>query len=172
MKVVIDMHISLNGMIADSEGKEDWLPHDGWDEMKIQAQKYNNMIIGRETYEVVSVDYEENFDAVDVKLKIIVTSRKIYVAPAGYVIAHTPEDALAILRDYSMDAAYVVGGGRLNSAFMKRKLVDGLHITINPYVLGKGKNIFFPEDFEYKLKLLSTRQASLGRVVNDYEVVK
>ncbi len=172
MNVVIDMHISLNGMITDSSGKEDWLPHEGWVEFKLQAKKYGNMIMGRNTYEVVSVDYEEDFDAVDVKVKIIVTSRQDYVAPAGYLIAHSPEDALAIVGSYSMEVAYVIGGGQLNSAFMKRGLVNGIHITINPFVLGEGKNIFSPEDFAYQLKLLSTKEISLGRVVNDYEVVR
>jgi dihydrofolate reductase len=172
MKTIIDMHISLNGMITDANGGEDWLPHEGWDEFKLQAAKYGNVIMGRNTYETVSSEYEENFDVLDAELKIIVTSQLDYAAPDGYTVAHSPEEAIKVVEEASMEVAYVIGGGRLNGAFMKRGLVDGLHITINPYVLGSGKNIFEKADFSYQLKLLATKEISLGRVVNDYEVVK
>ena len=50
MKILLDMVISPNGYIAREDGSEDWLPEDGWDEFVALAKKFNNIVMGRETF--------------------------------------------------------------------------------------------------------------------------
>jgi dihydrofolate reductase len=172
-KVVLYMVISPNGMIAREDGQEDWLPHVGWLEFLAEAKKFNNIVIGRETYELVTKYYDdENFDDVDVELKIIVSRNHNFKAPAGYVLAGGPQEAVKIVEQRGMKELYLSGGGKLNSAFIKAGLVDEIHLTITPYIIGRGRSFVGNEDFDLPLKLVSCRELSSGRLAVQYKVVK
>ncbi len=68
MNVILDMVISPNGFIARENGDEDWLPSEGWDDFVAEAKQYDNIVMGRETYEQVTEKYKDkNFDDVDVQ---------------------------------------------------------------------------------------------------------
>lgn len=57
MKVILDMTISPNGLIARDDGDEDWLPSEGWDDFISEVKHYDNIVMGRETYEQVTTRY-------------------------------------------------------------------------------------------------------------------
>jgi dihydrofolate reductase len=171
MKVILDMVISPNGMIAREDGDEDWLPSEGWDEFVAQATRHGNIVMGRETYEQVTARYKDyNFEAVDVPHKVIVTTRKDFTAPTGYIIVHSPEEALAYIKKTGADALYLIGGGVLNAEFIKRKLVTHLQLTVTPYIIGKGRPFLAPDDYELSLTLVETKRLSIGRVKLSYKV--
>lgn len=173
MKVILDMVISPNGFIARENGDEDWLPSDGWDDFVEEAKQYNNIVMGRETYEQVTAKYEdENFDNVDVEHKIIVTKNSTFTAPAGYTIVHDPDEAMAYLKKNGIKILFLIGGGVLNAAFAERKLIDQIQLTITPYIIGKGRPVLAPDDYELGLTLKSVKQLSIGRVRLVYKVNK
>lgn len=92
MKVILSMVISLNGLVARENGEEDWLPSEGWQEFLDDAKKYNNIVMGRETYELVQKLYKDyNFDSVETEQKVIVTKQSEYKTNDGYVIVHSPK---------------------------------------------------------------------------------
>lgn len=174
-KVLVDLGISLNGMIARDNGDEDWLPESGWDNFLKQIDKYQNVIVGRETYELVKEKYEhENFDAIKTKLKIIISSRSDYKAPsADYVVAHSPEEAVDIVERAGLGTAYVCGGGKICAAFFNAKLVDKLQLAIFPYIIPNGRS--FVSDTlnnDVALRLLESNTNESGQITNIYEVDK
>lgn len=171
MKVILDMVISLNGMVAREDGSEDWLPYEGWVEFLEQAKRHSNIVMGRETYEKVTELYKDhNFNDVDVAHKIIITRNSIFEAPSGYVVVHSPQEALDYIKENGLDTLYLIGGGVLNSEFMKQKLITDIFLTITPYVLGKGRPFLVEGDFEEQLTLRESRVLSNGRMRVLYQV--
>ncbi len=170
MKVILDMVISPNGFIARENGDED---HEGWEDFVAEAKQYGNIVMGRETYEQVTAKYEdENFDQVDVKHKLIVTTNNDFQAPKGYAVVHSPEEAVTYLKDAGTETLFLIGGGKLNAAFAKAGLVDQMQFTIAPYIIGKGRPVLAYDDIEMGLTLLWVKQLSSGRVQLAYKVNK
>lgn len=174
MKVVLAMSTSLNALVARENGEEDWLPSEGWDEFLVEAKKFDNFIMGRETYELVTKLYPNyNFDNVTASKKIIVTTNKDFKAQRnGYEIAHSPEEALALLVNAGVETALLIGGGKLNTEFLTRNLVDEIWLTVNPIILGQGRPFIAPKDFEKTLKLEAVEQIVKDRVLLKYSVTK
>jgi dihydrofolate reductase len=172
MKIVQSNYTSLNGLLAREDGREDWLPDDGQLEFIENAKQYRNFIMGRETYELVMKLYpNNNFDDVDVPYKIIVTTNANYRAPESYTVAHSPEEAKAFLESRGIEVGLLVGGGRLNSSFYAKRLVDETWITVNPFILGMGRPVFAGAEFETALKLNDVIRLSKDRVQLKYSVV-
>lgn len=173
MKIVQSNAISLNGMIARQNGDEDWLPSEGWDEFVEDVKKYDNFIMGRETYELVMKLYPDyNFDNVEASCKVIVTSRPDYRAPNGYTVVNSPEEAKEFLEAKNAEVGLLVGGGKLNSSFYAKGLVDECWVTVNPVILGKGRSFVDSFDFETRLKLVDVVRLSKDRVQLRYAIMK
>lgn len=172
MKILLDMAISPNGYIAREDGDEDWLPSEGWNEFLVLAKELNNIVMGRETYDQVTSRYEDyNFDNVECDYKLIVTKDSSFTAPDGYVIVHSPEEAVDYIKSSGLDKLFLIGGGKLNSEFFKRRLISEIQLTVNPYIIGKGRSFISPEEFEVSLKLVKAKELSGGRVQIKYSVI-
>lgn len=171
IKILLDMAISPNGYIAREDGDEDWLPSEGWDEFLPIAKKLNNIVMGRETYEQVTARYgDDNFDSVECDYKIIITHDRDFKAPDNYKIVYSPEEAIDFIESKNLDTLFLIGGGKLNSEFAKRGLIDEIQLTINPYIIGKGRPFLYPDDFDLNLKFVECNQISGGRVQIKYKV--
>lgn len=170
--VLIDLVISLNGMLARDDGEEDWLPEDGWEEFLTQIDKFQNVIIGRDTYELVKAKYEhENFDAINSKLKIILSTQSAYKAPTkDYLVAHSPEEAIAIVQAAGLETAYVGGGGKVCAAFLNAGLADRLQLKIMPYIIPSGRSFVAGLAKDVSLQLLQSSQRKDGSLTNLYKV--
>lgn len=171
-RVTLSMCVSPNGLIAREDGQEDWLPSVGWDEFLLAAKQFNNIVMGRETYQLVKNLYKNyNFDSVDARHKIIVT-RNADFAVKGYAVVHSPEEAITYLKSQGIEDVLLIGGGKLNSEFIARKLVDEIWLTVAPYIIGKGRPLIAPKDFDLPLRFVACEQLSDGRVQLKYEVKK
>lgn len=172
MKVILDMAISPNGYIAREDGDEDWLPSAGWDEFVVLAKEFNNIVMGRETYDQITARYKDyNFDNVECDHKVIVTRDNDFIAPTGYTVVHSPEEALHYIEKTGMETLFLIGGGKLNSEFFKRRLIHEVQLTVNPYIIGKGRSFISPEEFDAPLELIETNELSGGRVQIKYRVL-
>jgi len=173
MKIVQSNAISLNGLLAREDGQEDWLPTEGWDEFVADVSKYHNFIMGRETYELVMKLYpDHNFDDVEAPYKVIVTSQTNFDCPTGYTVVHTPEEAKKLLETNDIEIGLLVGGGKLNSSFYKKGLVDETWLTINPIILGTGRPFIGKNDIEVRLELTDVIKLSKDRVQLRYIINK
>lgn len=167
------MAISPNGYIAREDGDEDWLPSEGWDEFLLLAKKFNNIVMGRETYEQVTKRYKDyNFNNVDCDHKLIVTHKDDLVVPEGYTVVHSPQEAIEHLQAKELPDLLLIGGGNLNSSFMKRGLINEIQLTINPYIIGSGRSFVSPDQFDLSLELIDSTVLSKGRVQIRYKVAK
>jgi len=171
MKVVMANAISLNGMIAREDGQEDWLPSEGWVDFLEDVKRTKNFIMGRETYELVQRLYPDyNFDSIECKTKIIVTSQDDFVAE-GYVVVQSPEQALEIAKSRDASVALLVGGGKLNASFIEKNMVNEIWVTIVPHILGKGRSVISESAIDKRLSLIEYEMLSGNRIKLKYEVL-
>lgn len=171
MRVILAMAISPNGLIARDNGQEDWLPSEGWDEFLVEAKRFKNIVMGRETYELVTKLYPNyNFDNVEADHKVIVTTQPDFDSPAGYHVVHTPEEAIDFVASNGLDQLLLLGGGKLNTSFIQKHLLDEIWLTITPYILGRGRSFISPAEFDLPLSLIEYKGLSRGRVLVKYRV--
>ncbi len=165
------MAISANGIIATETGGEEFLSHENWEKFCKLAKEFGNFIVGRKTYEAVRKwNSGYNFDDLIGIEKVIISQDKNFKLDDGYILASSPQDALAKLSRF--ESVLVTGGANINSAFAKANLLDEIMLNIEPVFVGKGIPLFAPQDFELNLKLISSGKSDKGIVAFNYSVVK
>jgi len=65
----------------------------------------------------------------------------------------------------------VYGGGKFVSSLIKEKLIDELHLFINPAILGQGMPIFQDVETMQKLNLVSSKHFDCGIIVLVYKPI-
>ncbi len=157
---------SLDGYIADRDGNLDWLtPFDGVDSgYAAFIAEIATVVMGRATYEAVRVlpggwPYAG-------RRGLVLTSRPLPDAPVG-VEAWT-EGVPALIdhvRTQGDGAAWVVGGGALQAAFLAAGALDRLDLFVIPVLLGGGIPLFPPDVTPARrLALEETERYSNGMV--------
>lgn len=172
MKVILSMAMSVNGIVADESGSEDFLSHDNWLAFVKLANRIGSNIWGRSTYEAVRTwegDYLKDLEKVK---KIVISSDPSLKLDPGFTLAPSPKDALSKLEVDGKQEALVTGGPTINSAFVKAGLVDEIILTVEPAILGKGIALFSPADFSLRLELLEINYLNPNHLELHYKVVK
>jgi len=170
MKITLYMAMSLNGYIAEENGSEDFLSHANWEKFCSLAQEHGNFIVGRKTYEAVK-NWDEGFGFDDLKgiKKVIISQDENYKSDEGYILATSPKDAFAKLKDF--ESVLVTGGSTINTAFIKENFLNEIILNIEPALIGKGVPLFAQDDFSKKLQFISSEESN-GIVTLHYRVVK
>lgn len=171
MKVILYMAHTINGIIARNNYDEDFLSHENWKVFLSLVQDIGCFVVGRKTYEEVKKWKDYNFDKIKAT-KIIISSNPDFKPDGGYILATSPTDAIQKASKLGFKKILLTGGGTINSAFMKKGLVDEIIIDIEPFILGNGIRIFSQENFESKLKLLKVKKLKSGIVQLHYKVKK
>lgn len=165
------MAMSLNGMIARDDDREDFLSDEGWKYFVGLAREHGNFVIGRRTLEVVRENYEEGFDQLENLEKVVVSANKDYNLGEGYNLVCSPNEALDYLKAKNYSSALLTGGAKLNSSFAKAGLIDEIILNIEPVVIGSGKRLFEAEKFELAVELIDTQKFGAGGVRLRYRVI-
>jgi len=136
--ITIFMAMSLNGLIAREDGREDFLSHDNWLTFCNLVSQKRNFIAGRKSYEIVNQWPEYNFNTVDADLKIVVSQKKTLNLTAPYRLVGSPREAIKVLSDAGFGEGLLVGGSELNTAFLREGLVDEIRINVEPVMIANG----------------------------------
>ena len=135
------------------------------------AREFGNFIVGRKTYEAVKKwDGGHNFDDLIGVEKVVISQDKNFNLDDGYILASSPQDALAKLSRF--ENVLVIGGANINSAFAKANLLDEIILNVEPVFVGKGIPLFAPQDFELKTSLISSEKSESGIMTLKYKVLK
>ena len=167
------MTISANGYIARENNSEDFLSHINWNVFVRIAEDIGCFVVGRKTYEIVKKFYTSgyNFDTVKA-VRIVISNKPPYVPVKGYIFVKSPAAAIKKAKELGFKKLLLAGGGKTNSAFMKKELVDEVIFDVEPFVLGNGISVFAPQKFEYKLKLLKAKTLKEGILQIHYNVLR
>ncbi len=156
MKITLFMAMSLNGKIAGENGNEDFLSHENWKQLIKLSREIGFIVIGRRTYEEVRGWEDYSFDDLDCK-KIIISSNINYNLPEGYLLANSPKEAINLAVSLGFKEILLTGGGELNGAFAKEKIIDEIIIDIEPALVRRGVNLFGNVDFELRLRFIESK---------------
>lgn len=161
MKVIMVMVSSVNGKITRNEESNiySWTSKEDSELFFSLIEKHNLIVMGSQTYQAVrdSIKLKEN------KLRVVLTKNpKKYskdVIPGSLEFTNeSPNQLINRLQGGGYKKMLLVGGGIINSLFLKSSLVDELRLTIEPVVFGQGKSIVSEEPLEIPLMLLSIRK--------------
>ena len=170
MKVILTMAMSLDGMIADENGAEDFLPHDNWIAFVKLAKKIGNFVYGRKTYEAVlgwPPNYTEDLNDV---VKIVISEDKSLDVQKGFIRVDNPKQAISYLEKNEFGEVLVAGGNTVYSSFLKEGLADEIIVDVNPVLLGCGIPVFGKDIPNLKMELLDTNSIDEGIIELHYKL--
>ncbi len=158
---------SLDGFIATEQDSLDWLF--AYNDMDLGAYDYRafikrikTIVMGRGTYDFLAKDAAPW--AYDAQRVLVVTSRPI-ADPKGKLETRSDVDALvAELRGLRDGDVWLVGGGRLQIAFIERSALDEIEIYVMPELIGGGRPLFPSAGVRTRLRLLQTNALDKGCV--------
>lgn len=176
MKASINIALSIDGMIAESDGGIDWLnnqPSIEGEDMGFQVflNSVDVMIMGRNTFEKVVSFGPDAWAYGD--LPIVVLSRGTVQIPKHLqkTVSSSslgPKALVTKLEREGYEHAYVDGGYTIRQ-FMKQGLIQQLTLTTVPIILGDGISLFSDQG-RSDLELVESKAWSNGMVQNKYKV--
>lgn len=161
-KVVLYIAMSLDGFIADAEGKVSWIKGD--DENQINPEHYDEfiskidtVIIGYKTYKQI-VEELSPTDWVYKNLQSYVLTHKNIEDKENikYTNAEIKDLVTQIKKEEGKDI-WICGGSIVANKAIKENLIDRYHITIIPTVLGEGLRLFEDNNPKESLKLTKSK---------------
>ena len=159
---------SLDGFIVDAEGSLKWLYEAGVElgpyHYEDFIKRMSTVVMGRATWDWLVKEGVTN--PYPGQRTIVVTSHPLEAPAHIEVWTRDIEALIADLRalDGSNGDVWMLGGGRLQMAFMERGALDEIEIYIMPRLIGGGAPLFPPTGFTASPKLLSAVQLGGGGV--------
>jgi len=167
-KIVLNLAVSLDGFIEGPNGEYDWCLTDQDYGMAEFFSTTDTIFIGRKSYEMVAGMEDEYFPAID---KIYVFSDTLLPVEHQKVEVITSASfdskVTAILDDKGANI-WMFGGASLISAFIERKLISQMVLSIHPIILGGGKPLFQNLNNKVDLLLVDTKTYDTGLVQLTY----
>ena len=152
---------SLDGKITAGENTNvhDWSSKEDQKYFSALIKKSPLIIMGRKTYETA----KQSMKLSEKNLRVVITGK-----PENYkreeienqleFTSDSPEMILKKLEKRGYRKSLLVGGAETNSEFLKAKLVNELWLTVEPVILGKGKNLFSESPSKENVKLVSAKK--------------
>jgi dihydrofolate reductase len=165
------MAITVNGMIAKEDDDTSFVSDNSWENFDQLSRKAGNLITGRRTHEI---DVAEGYFPYPDRLNIIMTNKPIENKWGEKTIFSnkTAKEVLKLLEEKGFDTAFIAGGAKIATSFMKENLVDEIYVDVEPIAIGKGIRLFSEEEFEAKLELIEVKNLSKNEIQLHYRVLK
>ncbi len=176
MKIIIVMVCSVNGKITKGNNPDvyAWSSKEDKDFFLPLVKKHNLIVMGSKTYQAV----RKNLDLNQKKLRIVLTKNpkkySVQAIPGKLEFtSEAPRSLVNRLRQRGYKSALLLGGGIINSLFLKAQLVDELQLVIEPLIFGAGQPLVAEANFNSSLKLISHRVLNRqGTLLLKYKVVE
>jgi len=180
-KLIYSAITSLDGYVADEEGRFDWAEPDEEVHAFVNdlERSVGTYLYGRRLYEVMAVwetmpladqpahirDYAEIWRAAD-KVVYSTTMSEVPTPRTRMERRFDPEEVRRTKAASERDLS--VGGAGLAAHAFRAGLVDECHLFIAPILVGGGTSAF-PDDVRLKLELLDERPFANGMVYVRYQ---
>lgn len=129
---------SLDGFIAGPSGEFDWITPDPEVDSAQDFSRYDTLLIGRRTFEVMRAHGQPTFPGM--KNYIFSRTLKRTDIPESSILSTTPELTVAELRNQPDNGKdiWLFGGGELFRTLLAARLVDEIELAVIPILLGSG----------------------------------
>ena len=161
-KVTLFIAMSLDGYIADKDGGVDWLngqEEDGenMDTYSEFIKTIDTIIIGWNTYHQLTSELSPEEWVYPEQVSFVITHREIPSTERIRFTSESPCDLVKRLREEEGNGIWICGGASIVRQLMETDLIDTLHISVIPTLLGDGVRLFGPLEKEQKLRLVKTQ---------------
>ncbi len=161
-KTVLYIAMSLDGYIADQNGKVDWLSgqeaqEDAVDSYQSFIQEVDTIIMGWNTYHQIVSELSPDDWVYDGLFSYVVTHHDEKSTPQIQFINAQPCDLVKKLKQESGKKIWICGGANIVQQLMKEDLIDEYDISMIPTILGSGIRLFDIDHDEMKLKLVRVK---------------
>jgi len=191
-RIILQMMISVDGMISGPQGELDWIAGDEHLERAHEAtlEQADLAILGAGSYPGMSsfwtaAEHDEKAEAIVRDLaramneipKIVYSHQDMPVDWRNAKV-HVVDDDNALVEDVQRlkreteGPILVYGGVRLAQTFVQQDLLDEIHLDICPVILGVGKPLFTDLTHRKNLRLRQAVTYDSGATTMYYEVVK
>jgi dihydrofolate reductase len=190
--IILQMMISVDGMISGPQGELDWIADDEQLERahKATLEQADVAILGAGSYPEMSSFWTAAEDDEKAKALVrdiaramneipkIVYSHKDMPVDWRNAKVHVVDDDNALVEDMQRlkreteGTILVYGGVRLARTFVQQDLLDEIHLDICPVILGVGKPLFTGLTHRTKLRLCQAVTYDSGATTLYFEVVK
>ncbi|MEH7073624.1 dihydrofolate reductase family protein [Neobacillus drentensis] len=187
-KLVLFMHVSLDGYASDSNGGLNWIPYNE------ELEKYSEEIVaevgapvyGRTTYRMMesywpTVLNDPNATRHEIEhAKWLQDVKKIVISGTmdkvewnnTMLIKDNIAEEIKVLKEQPGKNLVIFGSPGAAKTLLELGLIDEFLLTICPVVLGGGKSVFDGGGEKIRLKLLSSRTFKSGIISARYELEK
>jgi dihydrofolate reductase len=181
-RIVVTEFISLDGVIEDPGGSEDFT-YGGWtleisrgeegDKFKLdETMSADALLLGRKTYEGFAAawpsregEFADKFNSMP---KYVLSSTLENPEWTNTTVLRK-EDEIRKLKDEKDEEMVVHGSAQLVQSLLEHDLVDELRLMVFPVVLGRGKTLFGETNDKKPLELKDTKVVGDGVIIQIYE---
>lgn len=168
-EIIYSVAVSLDGFIAGPGGEFDWIPDEPTLDWDAFMRRFDTIIMGRGTWEVVRSQPPEHRPG----LPTWVFSDTLDEAEgASLVRSHEAAGVVGRLRAGEGKAIWLMGGGILFRHLVERGWVDQVETAVVPILLGAGIPLLPAGGIPVSLQLLEMRSYPSGIVMTRYGVEK
>ena len=137
--VLLNLAISLDGFIEGPNGEFDWCFTDQDYGMTAFLARCDAIIFGRKSYELL-LQYDA--DPYPDKMKYVFSNTIGSVAGKAAVVNGKIDEELAKIQQRTAGDIWFFGGAALLEEFLIQDLIDEMHLSVHPLLLGSGKPLF------------------------------
>lgn len=167
MKVILLMAVTADGLIArDSMQFVDWTGNADKKYFVHITKKAGVMLMGSKTFDTIGKVLPGRKNIVMTKDKTRVSQDKDLV-----FTDQTPEEIIEELTAQGFTSATLIGGSIINTLFLKKNLIDEIHVTVVPRLFGQGLSLF-NQPTDTLLELLDVVKINESHVLLKYRVEK
>jgi dihydrofolate reductase len=185
-KLKLQAQITVDGFISGPEGQMDWLVMNWSDDIKEYVDKItapvDTILLGRNLAEgfiphwaKVAEDPNNPENAAGKKYSHtpkVVFSKTLATSPWENTTIAKGELVREVGKLKSLPGSDMIayGGSSFVSSLIKERLIDELHLFINPAAIGKGKPIFAEVSAIQRYALANVKRFDCGIVLTQYEL--
>ena len=159
--ILLNLAVSLDGFIEGPQGEFDWCLTDQDYGMTAFLARCDAIIFGRKSYEVM-LQFDEN--PYPDKMKYVFSNTVASVAGKAAVVRGDAAEAVAKIKERTEGDIWFFGGAALLEDFLRHDLIDEMHLSIHPLLLGSGKPLFPQLASRRSLELKGVEKYSSGLV--------
>lgn len=157
-KVVLYIAMSLDGYIADQNGKIEWLKGHSDNEENIDTysafiKNVDSVVMGWNTYHQIITELSPNEWVYKDLTSYILTHRPLPSEKNIKFVHDNPCGIVEKLKTEHGKTIWICGGGNIIQPLIQNGLIDEYYISIIPTLLGNGIRLFekFPKEMPLKL---------------------
>ncbi|MEJ7647056.1 MAG: dihydrofolate reductase family protein [Chryseolinea sp.] len=186
-KLVLFMHVSLDGFAADPDRKLDFLTYD--EELMQYADELvktvGSPVYGRTTYQLMESYWPMVLTKQDADKRSLEHAQWVENIPKivfsktlnevswnnTLLIKDNSAEELKKLKEQPGKDLVIFGSPGLAASFMEAGLIDEYKLTVHPVILGNGISMFKNNTIKSRLKLLDTKTMKSGVVTLHYATI-